>query len=159
MATHSSILAGEFHGQRHLAGQGPRGHKKSDTTEQLALSLYLNQKSMPIYKDFRKIVLMIPRTGKQRRHRCKEETFRLSGRRRGWDYLRRAMKHIHYYTYIKQITSAVRCLRQGAQCQCCDNLEGQCVSGVQDGGTCVCLWLIHVDVWPKPSQYYKVTIL
>ena len=23
-------------------------------------------------------------------------------------------------------------------------------------GTCVCLWLIHVDVWQKPSLEYKV---
>ena len=38
MATHSSIL-GEFHGQRRLAGFSPWGHKESDTTEQLTLSL------------------------------------------------------------------------------------------------------------------------
>ena len=30
--------------------------------------------------------------------------------------------------------------------------------GVQDGGTHVHLWLIHVDVWQKP-QYCKVIIL
>ena len=33
MATHSSILTGEFHGQRSLVGYRPRGHKESDTTE------------------------------------------------------------------------------------------------------------------------------
>ena len=33
MATHSSILAEESHGQSRLAGYGPRGHKESDTTE------------------------------------------------------------------------------------------------------------------------------
>ena len=26
-------------------------------------------------------------------------------------------------------------------------------------GTCVCLWLIHVDVWQKPSLEYKVITL
>ena len=26
-------------------------------------------------------------------------------------------------------------------------------------GPCVCLWLIHVDVWQKQSQYCKVIIL
>ena len=31
--------------------------------------------------------------------------------------------------------------------------------GVQDGGTHVHLWLIHVDVWQKPPQYCKVIIL
>ena len=39
MATHSSILAGEFHGQRSLAGYSPWGFKESDMTERLTLSL------------------------------------------------------------------------------------------------------------------------
>ena len=33
IATHSSILAGEFHGQRGLAGHSPWGRKELDTTE------------------------------------------------------------------------------------------------------------------------------
>ena len=33
MAIHSSILAGESHGQRSLAGYSPRGRTESDTTE------------------------------------------------------------------------------------------------------------------------------
>ena len=32
-ATHSSILAGESHGQRSLVGYSPYGCKESDTTE------------------------------------------------------------------------------------------------------------------------------
>ena len=39
LATHSSILSGEFHGQRSLEGYGPWGHKESDTTEQLTFTL------------------------------------------------------------------------------------------------------------------------
>ena len=35
MATHSSILAEESHGQRSLVGYNPKGHKESDTTDQL----------------------------------------------------------------------------------------------------------------------------
>ena len=31
--------------------------------------------------------------------------------------------------------------------------------GVQDGGTYVHPWLIHVDIWKKPPQYYKVISL
>ena len=31
--------------------------------------------------------------------------------------------------------------------------------GVQDGGTHVYPWLIHVNVWQKPLQYYKVISL
>ena len=33
IATHCSTLAGEFHGQRSLAGYSPQGRKESDTTE------------------------------------------------------------------------------------------------------------------------------
>ena len=39
MATHSSILAGEFRGQRRLVGYSPWGCMESDTAERLALSL------------------------------------------------------------------------------------------------------------------------
>ena len=41
MATHSSVLAGQFHGQRSLAGYHPWDHKESDMIEQLTLSLSL----------------------------------------------------------------------------------------------------------------------
>ena len=37
MATHSSILPGEFHGQRSVAGYSPWGREEMDTTEQLTL--------------------------------------------------------------------------------------------------------------------------
>ena len=40
MATHSSILAGEFHGQGSLVGYGPWGCKESDMTEGLTLSFF-----------------------------------------------------------------------------------------------------------------------
>ena len=36
-ATHSSVLAGESHGQRGLAGYSPWGGKESDTTERLSI--------------------------------------------------------------------------------------------------------------------------
>ena len=36
MATHSSILPGESHGQRSLVGYSPWGQKESDMTEQLS---------------------------------------------------------------------------------------------------------------------------
>ena len=44
-----------------------------------------------------------------------------------------------------------------------DNPEGQGGKGggrgVQDGGTHICPWLIHVNVWQKPPQYCKVISL
>ena len=36
MATYSSILPGESHGQRSVAGYSPWGHKGSNTTERLS---------------------------------------------------------------------------------------------------------------------------
>ena len=40
MATHSSILAGEFHRESSLVGCSPWGHKELDRTEWLTLSLF-----------------------------------------------------------------------------------------------------------------------
>ena len=42
----------------------------------------------------RKMVLTILYTGQQRRHRCKEQTFALGGRR-GWDDLREQHGNIY----------------------------------------------------------------
>ena len=40
VAIHSSIPAGESHGQRSLAGYSPWSHKELDMSEQLTLSLF-----------------------------------------------------------------------------------------------------------------------
>ena len=42
MATHSSILAWEIHGQMSLVGYSPWGCKESDTTKRLTLSMLLH---------------------------------------------------------------------------------------------------------------------
>ena len=41
-----------------------------------------------IYMEFRKMVMMTLYARQQKRHRCKEQTFGLCGRRQGWDDLR-----------------------------------------------------------------------
>ena len=41
MATHSSILAPKFHGQRNLGGYTPQGHKELNMTENLNLKIKL----------------------------------------------------------------------------------------------------------------------
>ena len=41
-----------------------------------------------IYMEFRKMVTMTLYDRQQRRHRCKEQTFGLRGRRRRWDDMR-----------------------------------------------------------------------
>ena len=43
---------------------------------------------MHIYMEFRKMRTMILYSRPQKRHRCKEQTLGLCGRRRGWDDLR-----------------------------------------------------------------------
>ena len=47
MATPSSILAGEFHGQRNLARYSPWCHKESDATEQLTLFSFPSNLVLP----------------------------------------------------------------------------------------------------------------
>ena len=65
MATHSSVLPGKVHGHMSLAGYSPWGHKESDTTEGLTVSVHhrLNQ----LAGEFRKLcfrqtvqVILIP---------------------------------------------------------------------------------------------------
>ena len=41
-----------------------------------------------IYMEFRKMEMMTLYAKQQKRHRCKEQSFGLCGRRRGWDDLR-----------------------------------------------------------------------
>ena len=79
-ATHSSILAGESHGQRKLAGCSPWGYEESDTAEQLRTahnklvsnpspitSLYFNKRKFTLL-----CVLLIQLTGRTDclRHPC-----------------------------------------------------------------------------------------
>ena len=55
------------------------------------------------------------------------------------------------------------CETQRPQTRLCDNLEGWDEGGRGRGfrmdGTWIYLWLIHVDVWQKPTQYPKAIIL
>ena len=60
--------------------------------------------------------------------------------------------------YVKQMTSASLIHEAGhSKLVFWDNPEGWggegSESGVQDGGTHVHPWLIHVDVWQNPLQY------
>ena len=41
-----------------------------------------------VYMEFRKTVMTVLHAVQQKRHRCKEQIFGLSGRRQGWDVLR-----------------------------------------------------------------------
>ena len=66
--------------------------------------------------------------------------------------------------YVKQMTSESSMYEAGhPKLVLWDNPEGWGVEGgrrgVQNGGTHVHPWLIHVNVWLKPQQYCKVISL
>ena len=70
---------------------------------------------------------------------------------------------MYIFPYVKldsQWEFAVWCKK--LKSELCDNLDGWDGIGggkeVQEEGTYVYLWLIHVDVWKKPTQYCKTII-
>ena len=77
----------------------------------------------------------------------------------GW-FERIALKHVYYHMRNRSPVQG-RCMRQGAQGRSAgmtlrDGMGREVGSG---WGTCVHLWLIHVNVWQKPPQYGKVISL
>ena len=96
----------------------------------------------------------------KQRHRYIEQTFRLCGRRRGWDVLRE--QHWNKYT-IKCETDHQPRLDAWDQCSGLVHWEDPEGSDGEGGGTGGSGWgihvnplLIHVNVWQKPLQYCKV---
>ena len=57
LATHSTVLPGESHGQRSLAGYSPWGCKESDTTERIMVNVSL------YYNDTTKLPALISESG------------------------------------------------------------------------------------------------
>ena len=111
------------------------------------------------YIEFRKMVTTTLYARQQKRHRWKEQTFGLCGRRRGWDDLRE--QHWNMYITICKIDRQSRfdawdrALRAGAL-----GWPWGMGWGRSSGwGTHVHPWLIHVNVWQKPLQYCKVISL
>ena len=107
-------------------------------------------------------LLYIKHTGQQKGHRCKEQTFGLCGGRWGWDDLR----ELHWNMHITRCKIDDQCKfdawsrapKASALGQPRGVGLGREVGGsFRMGGTHV--YLIHVDVWQKPSQYCKVVIL
>ena len=65
-------------------------------------------------------------------------------------------------SYVKQIPSPGRCMRQGAWGLCSGMTQRDGMERWKRGsgwGTHVHPWLIHVNVWQKPLQYCKVVSL
>ena len=93
------------------------------------------------------------------RHRCKEQTFGLRGRRRGWDDLREY--HWNIYITICKVDNQCEFDAGHPKLVLWDNLKGWLERkegvGFRMEGTLVYLRPIHVDVWKKPSQYCNYT--
>ena len=74
--------------------------------------------------EFRKMVTMILYVRQQKRHRCKEQTFGLCGRRQGWDDLREY--HWNMYITICEIGCQSSSMRETVCSELvhCDDPEG-----------------------------------
>ena len=99
----------------------------------------------------------------QKRHRYKEQTFGLCGRRWGWDVLRE--QHWNMYITICEIDHQSkfdawnRTLKAGALGKPRGMGWGGRWEGGSGWGTHVHPWLVHVSVWQKPPQYCRISSL
>ena len=112
---------------------------------------------------FRKMVTMTLYARQQKRHRCIEQSFGLSGRRWGWDDLREQHWNMYIITCETDRQSRFdawdRVLRAGALGWPWGMGRGGKWEGGSGWGTRVHPWLIHVNDWWKPPQYCKVISL
>ena len=105
-----------------------------------------------------KIITLYAR--QKKRHRCIEQSFGLCGRRRGWDDLRIALKHVYYHMWNWSPVQ-VRCMRQGAQDWCTgmtqrDGMGREVGGGFRMGNSCTPM-AYSCQCLAKPLQYCKVT--
>ena len=67
-----------------------------------------------------------------------------------------ALRHVHYR--VKQTADGNLPYDTGSPARCYDDLEcwdGVAGREVQERGTHLYLWLLHVDVWQRPTQHYE----
>ena len=111
-----------------------------------------------IYMEFRKMVMMTLDVRQQKRQRCKEQTFGLYGRSRGWEDLRQW--HWNMYIIICEINHESRfivrdrLLRAGALGWPWGMGWGGRWEAMSGWGTHVNPWLIHVNVGQKNHQNF-----
>ena len=105
----------------------------------------------------RKMVLINLFTGQQWSSKHKEQTW--TQRRRGWDELREQHGNIHSTVCKIDTKREFLVWHREINPVLCDILEGWEMAGrLRKEGTYVYLWLIHVDVWQKPTQHCKAAI-
>ena len=98
----------------------------------------------------------------KKRHRCTEQTFRLCGRRRGWDVSRNSVKTC-ILSRVKQITSPGWIHETSARAWCTGKtqrnwMEREVGGGIRMGNTCNPM-ADSCQCMTKPLQYCKVISL
>ena len=100
------------------------------------------------------MVLMNLFSGQQWRHRPREQTYG-HGREGGAGTNGESSVETYTLSHINGRPVGTCCVALGAPLVLCDNLEGWDGMGgegrFKTEGTCEYLWLIHVDVWQKPT--------
>ena len=113
--------------------------------------------------EFRKMVTMTLYARQQKRHRYKEQTFGLCGRRQGWDDLKKiALTHVYYHMWNRSPVQ-VQCMRQSAQGWCTgitlrDGIGREVGGGFRMGNTCTPM-ADSCQCMSKQLQYCKVISL
>ena len=99
--------------------------------------------------EFRKMLMINLYAKQKKRHKCTEQTFGLSGRRRGWDVLRE--QHQNMYIISGETDHQPRLVHETSARDWCtgktqrDRVETE-VGGGSGWGIHVTPWLIHVNV-------------
>ena len=94
----------------------------------------------------------------KKRHRCIEQSFRLCGKRQGWDVSREQHQNVYYLGW-NRAPAQVGCMRQALGPGALGRPRGIGWRGRWEGGsgwgTHVNPWLFNFNVWPNPLQYKK----
>ena len=94
----------------------------------------------------------------KKRHRYIEQSFRLCGRRRGWDVSREQHRNVYYLGWNRS-PAQVGCIRQALGSGALGRPRGIKWRGRWEGGLGwgrhVNPWLFHFNVWQNPLQKKK----
>ena len=97
----------------------------------------------------------------KKRHRFIEQSFRLCGRRRGWDVSREQHRNVYYLGWNRS-PAQVGCMRQVLGPGALGRPTGIGWRGRWEGGsgwgTHVNPWLFHFNVWQNPLRYIYIYI-
>ena len=128
----------------------------------LPFFLFVFLKVKEAYMEFRKMVTITLYARQQKRHRCMEQSFGLWGEGEGgmiWENSIETCILSCETDRQSRFNAWDRVLRAGTLGWPRGMRWGGKKEGGSEWGTHVHPWLIHVNVWQKPPQYYKVISL